>query len=157
MGRVQTRAIGPVGAITRVVVAAGLLWFAFADTRGLTWFVALLGLVVVPGVLLVAQALRSRFSPAPLCATGPVGHVVNAAIIAGLVVIPSPPDVLDALALFYAASMLVATWRGYAGCEVLAIPNWLLRRDDQVGCLLFWPLDALEARMAGRKFADSAS
>ena len=155
MARVQTRAIGPVGTIARVMVAAGLYWFAFADTRGLTWFVALLGLVVFPGVLLVAQALRARFSSAPLCATGPVGHAVNAAIIVGLVVLPFPPDVRDATALFYAASLLVAAWRGYAGCEVLAIPNWLLRRNDQVGCLFFSPLDELEARMTGRKIADS--
>lgn len=27
-----------------------------------------------------------------------------------------------------------------------AISNWLLRRDDQVGCVLFDPVDRLEAR-----------
>ncbi len=155
MARVQTRAIGPGGMLARIVVVAGLYWLAFADKRGLTWFVALLGLVVFPGVLLVAQALRSRVSPAPLRATGPVGHAVNAAIIVGLFVLPFPPDVRDAVALFYGTSMLVAAWRGYAGCEVLAIPNWLLGRDDQVGCLLFSPLDELESRMARRKTADA--
>ncbi len=154
MARVQPRAIGPVGTLTRVVAAAGLQWLAFADTRGLTGFVALLGLVVFPGVPLAAQALRSHVSSAPLRATGPVGHAVNAAIIAALLVLPFPPDVRDATALFYGVSLLVAAWRGYAGCEVLTIPNWLLERDDQVGCPLFWPLDALEARMAGRKVAD---
>ena len=34
-----------------------------------------------------------------------------------------------------------------AGCEVLAISNWLLRRDDQVGCVVFSPIDAAEARL----------
>jgi hypothetical protein len=29
--------------------------------------------------------------------------------------------------------MLLAAARGYAGCEVLAVSNWLLHRDDQVG------------------------
>jgi hypothetical protein len=52
----------------------------------------------------------------------------------------------DAALIFYGTSLLVAAARGYAGCEVLAIPNWLLRRDDQVGCLIFSPLDALERR-----------
>jgi hypothetical protein len=47
--------------------------------------------------------------------------------------------------VFLGASMLLAAWRGYAGCETLAISNWLLRRDDQVGCILFTPLDKLEA------------
>jgi hypothetical protein len=61
-------------------------------------------------------------------------------------------DVLsDAALLFYGASMLVAATRGYAGCEVLAVSNWLLRRDDQIGCAPFWPVDAWEARGADRK------
>ena len=37
----------------------------------------------------------------------------------------------DAAVTFVGASMLLAAARGYAGCEVLAISNWLLRRDDQ--------------------------
>src|SRR5207253_2959744 len=28
---------------------------------------------------------------------------------------------------------------GDAGCEVLAVSNWILHRDDQVGCLVFAP------------------
>ena len=32
--------------------------------------------------------------------------------------------------------------------ESLAISNWLRRRDDQVGCLVFGLIDALEARTA---------
>ena len=52
----------------------------------------------------------------------------------------------DAALVFYGASMLLAAIRGYAGCEVLAISNWLLRRDDQIGCLLFAPVDHLERR-----------
>jgi hypothetical protein len=40
--------------------------------------------------------------------------------------------------------MLLAAARGYGGCEVLAVSNWLLRRDDQVGCLVLSPLDRLE-------------
>jgi len=41
--------------------------------------------------------------------------------------------------------MLVAAVRGYAGCEVLAVSNWVLRRDDQIGCMLFWPPDTAES------------
>jgi len=52
----------------------------------------------------------------------------------------------DAVLIFYGASMLLAALRGYAGCEVLAVPNWLLRGDDQVGCVLFSPVDHLGHR-----------
>jgi len=59
---------------------------------------------------------------------------------------PSLAFTSDAALIFYGASMLLAAARGYAGCEVLAVTNWLLRRDDQVGCVLFAPVDALERR-----------
>jgi hypothetical protein len=29
--------------------------------------------------------------------------------------------------------------------------NWLLGRDDQVGCALFWPVDQLEYHRIGRR------
>jgi hypothetical protein len=57
----------------------------------------------------------------------------------------------DAVLLFYGGSMLLAAVRGYAGCEVFAAANWLLRRDDQVGCAPFWPIDVAEARVAARR------
>ena len=46
--------------------------------------------------------------------------------------------------VFYGASMLLAAMRGYGGCEVLAVSNWLLRRDDQIGCMVLSPIDHLE-------------
>ena len=52
----------------------------------------------------------------------------------------------DAALVFYGGSMLLAAVRGYAGCEVLAISNWALHRDDQVGCLVLSPVDHLERR-----------
>ena len=51
----------------------------------------------------------------------------------------------DALLAFYGMSMLLAAVRGYAGCEVLAVSNWLLGRDDQLGCLVLSPLDRLDS------------
>jgi hypothetical protein len=50
--------------------------------------------------------------------------------------------------MFLGGSLLVAAARGYRGCESLAISNWLLGRDDHVGCLIFSPIDALDARFS---------
>jgi hypothetical protein len=47
--------------------------------------------------------------------------------------------------------MWLAAARGYAGCEVLAVSNWLLRRDDQIGCAVFWPIDQLEQHRTARR------
>jgi hypothetical protein len=51
--------------------------------------------------------------------------------------------------LFYGGSMWLAALRGYAGCEALAVGNWLLQRGDQVGCAVFAPIDYLERHSAG--------
>ena len=61
----------------------------------------------------------------------------------------------DLLAALPHPDLLLAAARGYAGCESLAITNWLLRRDDQVGCVVFSPLDAIEARATGKAAADA--
>lgn len=43
---------------------------------------------------------------------------------------PSLRSLSDAGLILYAASMPLATIRGYAGYEVLAVSNWRLPRDD---------------------------
>ncbi len=153
----RKRAIGVAGTIGRVLLGLGLLYLAFTDGGkpewGLQWQGPLLGLVAFPVALLAFQALRLRFTTATLNATGLVGFAVNLCIGAVLYAIPFTRD---AMLLFYGASLLLAAARGYAGCESLAISNWLLRRDEQVGCVVFSPLDAVEARATGKATADAS-
>ncbi len=134
------RQIGKLGTGARVLAGAAMLYGAFA-IDGLQLSDVILGAVVFPGTVLLGQWLRSRGNSEPLRATGVTGHLINNAIVIALIVIP---PTRDAMLLFYGASMLLAAWRGYAGCEVLAVSNWVLRRDDQVGCLLFSPIDSFE-------------
>jgi hypothetical protein len=144
------RALGGWGTVARLIVGVFLL----ADVtfghiaRGFHPAAWALGLVGFPAVLLVAQWLRTRRGQPPLRATGPVGHAANAAVFLALYATPWYAPALsvtsDAALIFYGASMLLAAARGYGGCEVLAVSNWLLRRDDQVGCLLFAPIDHAE-------------
>lgn len=141
------RKIGRVGTAARVLVGAAMLYGAFA-IDGLQPSDAVLGAVVFPGTVLLGQWLRSRGNSEPLRATGTTGHLVNNGIVIALIMIPATRD---AMLLFYGASMLLAAWRGYAGCEVLAVSNWVLRRDDQVGCLLFSPIDSLESWWSTRR------
>jgi hypothetical protein len=143
----RRRGIGPLGTTARVLVGGLLLgsvtWGHL--TRGFHLSAWLLGLVGFPALLVAGQWLRARRAPTPLRATGPVGHVLNLAVFLALYLLEATSD---ATLIFYGASMLLAALRGYAGCEVLAVSNWLLRRDDQVGCALFWPIDQRERRRA---------
>jgi hypothetical protein len=57
----------------------------------------------------------------------------------------TPVDGDVAFWVWIGASMLLAAVRGYAGCELLAFPNALTGRRDQLGCILFTPIDAADA------------
>jgi hypothetical protein len=150
---VPARAIGIAGTAARAVVGVVLLGSVLAGelTRGWRPAAWVLALLVFPAAALGAAWLRARRHPDGLRATGPAGHAVNCAVFAALYLTPwyAPPVSFtsDAALIFYGTSMLLAAARGYAGCEVLAVPNWLLRRDDQVGCVLFAPVDAIERRL----------
>jgi hypothetical protein len=150
------RAIGVWGTVARatlgfLLVGSVLYGHAARGWHPTAW---LLGWLLFPAVVLGAQWWWARRSPAPLRAVGRLGHAVNLAVFLALYLTtwyaPGVDEVSDAALLFYGGSMLVAAARGYAGCEVLAVSNWLLKRDDQIGCAPFWPIDALEARYAAR-------
>ncbi len=147
------RHIGPLGTAARVIVGLGLFGsvtygHVAGELRPAPW---VLGLVGFPAVLLGWQRWRARRYPARLEATGPLAQVLNVAVFLALYLTPDYVPALwatsDAALAFYGASMLLAALRGYGGCEVLAVSNWLLRRDDQLGCLLFAPVDYLEGHV----------
>jgi hypothetical protein len=132
------RRIGPWGTRARVVVGVAMVVGAFV--AGVRAVDAAVGLVVAPIVISAVVALRGRHR-APLRLTGIAGHCLNCGMIAvAFVVLPV------AALLFYGVAMLVAATRGYGGCELFAVSNWLWRRDDQIACPLFEPIDSVEAR-----------
>lgn len=149
------RVIGRWGTTARLIVGLLLIGeVAYGHwARGFHLAAWALGLIGFPAILLAVQWLRTRHGRPPLQATGPGGHAVNAAVFLLFYLTPWYAPALsvtsDAALIFYGASMLLAAARGYAGCEVLAISNSLLRRHDQVGCLVFSPIDRLEQRHPG--------
>ena len=129
------------GSTARLIVGSGMLiaaWLTGADR-----FDVLIGLVALPVVEVAVLALRGP-NASPLRLYGNLGHCLNWGVgIATFSIVP------PAALLFYGASILLAFVRGYAGCEIFAISNWLRRRDDQIVCPLFSPIDQLEARRVG--------
>jgi len=153
-GRQSGRRIGGIGTAARLLVGLVLLGSVLQGQlldgpfRPASWA---LGLVGLPAVLLGWQWWHARGGRPRFAATGPVSHALNLAVFLALYLTPwyAPPlrFTSDAALLFYGTSMLLAALRGYAGCEVLALSNWLLRRDDQVGCMVFSPIDQLERHL----------
>jgi hypothetical protein len=148
-----SRRIGALGTASRLVVGLGLLGLALADNPagvllGLQTRELVLGLGVFPAVMVVTGLLARRFATNPLRLTGPVGLTVNTGVIIALFL---TPYTVGAAALFYGASLIAAAWRGLPGCEATVISNLALRRDDQIGCPTFTPIDVLESHLKLRE------
>ena len=147
MFRQRERVIGRVGTLARALI--GLVFLALATAvYGAGVRDLIYGVVVLPATATLLLAFRGR--TAPPIRLGAAGHLVTIAIILVLsLVFP-----LETLLLFYGSMMLVAAASGSGGCEVTAVSNWLRGRDDQLGCPLFAPFDALDrdwqARLAIR-------
>lgn len=166
----QQRHIGTVGTAVRIVVGSAFLIFGafghasttssgllvevdFVPRFELNFAALVVGLVVFPALTFAYQWLRARRTEYRLNKTGPWAATLNIIVTLGIVVVtvflvPTISFIGFGAVAFYGASMLLAAARGYAGCEVLAVSNWLLRRDDQFGCMLLSPIDHLEARPA---------
>jgi hypothetical protein len=57
--------------------------------------------------------------------------------------------------LFYGVTLIAAAWHAQPGCEATVISNWILGRDDEIGCPAFSPIDQAEARRVGGTNRDS--
>jgi hypothetical protein len=133
---------GPAGVVARAAVGLALIYLAlFWNDPG--WADPLFAFVVIPAAVAGLLALRATRTQRPLRATGPLGHLANAAVFVPLF---AHPATVGTALLFYGGSMLIAAARRTGGCEVTAIANALLNRDDQVGCVIFAPVDLAEAR-----------
>jgi hypothetical protein len=135
-----SREIGPVGTAARVVTALALFFIAGGATFS-SWSLDLDEVVIG----LVAQ----RSHPGPIRLTGLLGVALNLAAIVALIAndVTGP----EGAVIFYGATMLIAAFRGQAGCEATVVSNLVLGRDDQIGCPMFGPIDEVEAHFRGRQ------
>jgi hypothetical protein len=150
--RLKTRRIGPIGTTTRVLAAAGLLYLALFDGGrwGLEWYDAAVGLGVLPAAAIAFGLAARRYARGPVHFTGSAGTAANCLLIIALAV---NPYTAGGAALFYGTTLLIGAWRAQPGCEATALSNWILGRDDQLGCPVFSPIDEAETRLNARRTA----
>ena len=151
------RQIGPIGTAARVLggVTAVALPIALG---GFGWWDAAAALIALPlvatGAAVLITAAYRRLAPAALARRRAICSGPACWLIATVIGVAVATDALTpasgeiALWVWLGGSMLVAAARGYGGCEVLAIPNLITGRRDQVGCILYTPIDRAEARRA---------
>jgi hypothetical protein len=150
----RSREIGPAGTLSRVIAGTVAIMVPVA-LEGIGWWdvPALLAapLIATAAASLISRSFRSadgdaRTELGAICS--PAGCVLLGVLVASAFALgewtPAHGDVV--LWGFLGASMLLAAVRGDGGCEVLAFPNAITGRRDRIGCLLFGPIDAAEAR-----------
>src|SRR3954452_198520 len=159
MGRVSMeRQVGPVGTASRIVVSAAAI--VLAGSRGdMTWWDAAAAIVGFPVVaFIVLRASRKWRASGARAWPGQIRYVESLAVLliaVGLTFV-TPADE-PAVWLWVGVSLLLAAARGDAGCEVAAVPNLLVGRRESVGCIVFTPIDAAEARHRSRRAARAAA
>ncbi len=109
-----------------------------------------LGLIGFPVLALAWHWTRIRRHPAPFHETSPMSFLLSVAVPLALYLTwwyaPAVSVTSDATLLFVGGSLVLAALRADAGCELLALSNWQLRRNDQLACAVLTPLDVLEQR-----------
>lgn len=148
------RDIGPIGTLARL--AAGLLLIGFivygqlASAGHLSPSTWALGLIGFPALVLAGHFGWIRRHPARFYGISPLSFLLSVALplVPYLIGLYVPPlwFTSDATLIFVGSSLVFAAFRGYAGCEFLALSNWLLRRTDQMACAVFTPIDNLDRR-----------
>lgn len=105
----------------------------------LPWWQVIIGLLGAPAMVTLVQLDRLAFTRDRLVQTSMVALVINFVVFVALAIFE---PTRGATLVFLGPAMLFAAARGAGGCEIVAVSNWLLRRNDQIGCPLFWPVDA---------------
>jgi hypothetical protein len=149
------RQIGPVGTAARTAGGLAAIVLPIVSS-GITWWDAGDALLVLPLTAAVAAwgtAVAYQRAAADRLRRGAVEAWVRSSLVLALVLAVhialtflTPLDGAVGFWIFIGLSLLVAAFRGDAGCEAIAIPNALAGRRDPTGCVIYFPIDAAEAR-----------
>lgn len=143
--RPRTRRIGTFGTIARVAVGSALVIVPIA-LGGIAWLdmaaFALFTAIATATAIVISTGLpRARLGIAPGCVL--CGALLAEAVGLGAAM---PANLNVVVGSFLGISMLLAAARGDSGCELVTIPNAITGRRDRIGCVLFGPIDAADAR-----------
>lgn len=161
----MNRDIGPVGTATRIL--GGVIAIALpVALDGIGWWDVGVALIALPVAALAAGTLVTsvyqRYAPGALArrdaiCSGPTCWIWAIVIGAAVGLAALTPASAVAFWVWLGASLLLAAARGYAGCEVLAFPNLIRGRREQVGCMLYGPIDAAERTRRQRARGEPAT
>lgn len=157
----QPRQAPPLGRVLRILLGLALMvyvtpvYFRVPARVSVESLLLILGLIGVYSLIhfVVARHMTIVFSPR--LATVAVHVLLVALYVAGTSRLPIFGYGAGQLAAvtFLAISLVVAGVRGVPGCELMAIPDAFFRKDTELACLVFSPLDKLERKLRSKHSA----
>ena len=154
----EPRRAPPVGRVLRVVLGLALIayvtpvYFRVPARVAVESLVLILGLVGVYSLIHFVVARRIIIAFSPCLATLAVHVLLVALYVAGAFRLPifgHGAGQLAAVACL-GISLVVAGARAVPGCELMAIPDVFFRKDTELSCLVFSPLDRLERKLRSK-------
>ncbi len=141
------------GRVLRFLLGAALVWmvvpfFGVANARS----VARVALIIV--LLAVLYAIIHLVVSRYLLGLHPIAGAVLALVPAIFTAVYVPLGNV-AVTTFIGASLILASVRADAGCEVLSIPGLLFRRKTHLACILFTPIDWVEQKLGADQRSES--
>ena len=154
----QPNRASPVGRALRILLGVVLIVYVTPIYFRLPSRVFFWSLLLMSG-LIVAYCVIHIVVSRPVSALGPLlgAILVHALLVALYVAGFFPMPVFGsgkgqlAAVTFLGISLVFAGVRGVAGCELMAIPDLFFRKDVELACLIFSPLDKLERRLQNKR------
>jgi hypothetical protein len=154
----EPRHAPPAGRALRVLLGLALIayvapvYFRVPARVAVESLLLILVLIGVYSLIHIVVARRIIIAFSPRLATVAVHGLLVALYVAGAFRLPIFGYGVGQLAAvaFLAISLVVAGVRALPGCELMAIPGVFLRKDTELACLIFSPLDSLERKLRGK-------
>jgi hypothetical protein len=157
----QPRQAPPVGRVLRVLLGLVLIvyvtpvYFRVPARVVVGSLLLILGLIAIYTLIDIVAARRIIIAFSPRLATVAAHGLLVVLYVAGasrLRILGHGRGQL-AVVTFLAISLVVAGVRALSGCELMAIPGIFFRKDTELACLVFSPLDKLERKLRGKHCA----
>jgi len=154
----RTNVSGPIGRVFRIVVGVLVLGSMTGFYLNGSGQFVLRSAAAGAGLIVIYVLLHRLVAARPGSVGGWLGSVVAVIPfvlvyvlgISGGPIFGAGEGQLGALT-FLGVSLVLAGLRGDSGCEVMAVPNALSRKDSYLVCLVFSPIDRFEQRKSDKR------
>ena len=154
----QSRQAPPVGRVLRILLGLALMVYVAPVCFRVPVPLAVTSLLLILGLIGIYSLVHITVSQRIIPLGSGVGAIVANGLLVvlyfigatGLPIVGRGAGELAAVT-FLGISLVVAGVRAVPGCELMAIPGVFFRKNSELACLIFSPLDKLERKLRSKR------